>query len=171
MLTFDASLAILDTRTAYFLEREMIYMTFQDAKGEYERQREQERVSLAAYLAAHEGIKAAGLHVVTDSGAGRGSTRYSCNGKIPVFDLSNWKWVEVTGENGFVCAISLNMPDIAPETGTPVALYDRIGFIILPSPKEWIYTDIDLPLDQAKKEQIAQSVLAHFTAFCKSRKR
>lgn len=62
-------------------------MTFQDAKNEYERQREQERVNLAAYLAAHEGIKAAGLHVVTAANAGKGRPDYTAHGMISAFDL------------------------------------------------------------------------------------
>lgn len=127
-------------------------MTFEEIRGEYERQREQERKALAEYLKGHPKIKGK-LEVITRGRPGKGAKNYSCNGKIPTFDLRNWKWVEVRSADGFNCVISLNMPDIAPDTGTPIALYDRIGLICLPSPKEWIYTSIDLPLNASSKEK------------------
>lgn len=132
-------------------------MSFQQIRAEYERQREQERVNLAAYLSAHEGIKAAGLHVSVAPRAGKGCKNYTAHGRIPAFDLRNWKWVEVKGAGGFDVVISLNMPDIDPETKNIHSLYDRIGLIF--SPEEWVYTAIDLPLEDTKKEQIAQLIL------------
>lgn len=143
---------------------------FESVKKPYEQAREMERIALADHLAAHQDVAAKGLQVVTGSGAGRGSEHYSSNGKIPVFNLCNWKWVEVTSKDGFTCVISLNMPDIAPRTGTPVALYDRIGLICLPSPREWIYTDIDLPLDGTTRERIALLVLEQYKAYCDKQK-
>lgn len=144
-------------------------MTFQDAKNEYERQREQERVSLVAYLAAHEGIKAAGLHVVTAANAGKGRPDYTAHGMISAFDLRNWKWVEVKGEKGFSIVISLNMLDVDPSTHNIHSLYDRIGLVLSPDPAGWVYTDIDLPLDEADKEQIAQLVLEQYKIFCEKK--
>lgn len=137
-------------------------MTFREIKNEYERQREQERVSLAAYLAAHGEIKAAGLQVVTASGAGKGSEHYTACGRIPAYDLRNWKWVEVKGTGGFDAVVSLNMPDIDPRTQNIHSLYDRIGIIFFP--EEWVYTAIDLPLEDCEKEQIAQLILKRFRA-------
>ncbi len=46
-------------------------MSFGEARDEYERRRERERASLAACLAAHEGIESAGLHVATARGRER----------------------------------------------------------------------------------------------------
>lgn len=132
-------------------------MMFEEVKSEYERQREQERVALAAYLREHSGIKTAGLHVVTSSGAGKGCKHYTAHGRIPAYDLRNWKWVEVKGERNFSVIISLNMPDIDPKTKNIHSLYDRIGLIF--SPEEWVYTAIDLPLGDTEKEQIAQLIL------------
>lgn len=139
-------------------------MTFQDAKNEYERQREQERKSLAAYLAAHKGIENAGMKVVTGGTAGRGSQNYRGN-----YDLTNWKWVEVKGEKGFSIVISLNMLDVDPSTHNIHSLYDRIGLVLSPDPAGWVYTDIDLPLDEADKEQIAQLVLEQYKIFCEKK--
>ncbi len=137
-------------------------MLFHHVKAAYEILREQERLGLAAYLAQHEGIKAAGLSVVTAKSAGKGHERYTAHGRIPAFDLRNWKWVEVKGVGGFDAVISLNMPDIDPKTKNMHSLYDRIGLIF--SPEEWVYTAIDLPLDDVEKEQIAQLVLERFNA-------
>lgn len=139
-------------------------MTFEKVKAEYERQREEERKTLAAYLSAHDGISAAGLHVVTGGKAGKGCERYTRHGEIPAFDLRNWKWVEVKDAEGFDTAISLNMPDIDPKTKNIHCLYDRIGVIF--SPEEWIYTDIDLPLDDEKRERIANLILEIYATKC-----
>lgn len=137
-------------------------MTFQEIRNEYERMREQERISLSDYLTAHEGIRAAGLYVVAGRNAGKGSEHYTSHGRIPAFDLRNWKWVEVKGTGGFDAVVSLNMPDIDPQTKNVHSLYDRIGVIF--SPGEWVYTDIDLPLKDAEKEQVAQLILERFRA-------
>lgn len=137
-------------------------MTFEKVRAEYERQREQERVGLAAYLTTHKEIKEAGLRVITFGNAGKGSEHYTSHGRIPAYDLRNWKWVEVKGMEGFDAVISLNMPDIDPQTKNIHSLYDRIGVIF--SPEEWVYTAIDLPLEDAEKEQIAQLVLGQFRA-------
>lgn len=137
-------------------------MTFQEVREEYERQREQERVGLADYLATHSGIEAAGLRIVTANRAGKGREHYTAHGKIPAFDLRNWKWVEVKGPGGFDAVVSLNMLDVDPQTKNIHSLYDRIGIIF--SPEDWAYTAIDLPLNDTEKEQIAQLILARFRA-------
>ncbi len=137
-------------------------MTFQEVRNEYERQREQERVGLAEYLAAHSEIRAAGIQVVTAANTGKGRKDYTACGKIPAYDLRNWKWVEVKGTQGFGAVISLNMPDIDPNTKNIHSLYDRVGLIL--STGEWISTAIDLPLGETEKEQIAQLVLEQFKA-------
>lgn len=146
-------------------------MTFKEVRDEYEKQREVEREMLAEYLTGHPKIKGT-LEVVTQGKPGRGAENYTCNGKIPLFNLKNWKWVEVRGmgkDADFSCVISLNMPDIAPATGIPIALYDRIGLIPMPSPKEWVYTDIDLPLDKGKMDKIADHVIKQYNEFKKKK--
>ena len=139
-------------------------MTFQEVKNEYERQREQERVALAAYLREHAGIRDAGLQVVTAGRAGKGSQHYTSYGQIPAYDLRNWKWVEVRGMNGFNAVVSLNMLDIDPKTKNIHCLYDRIGVIF--STEDWVCTGLDLPLENAEKEQVAQLILERFRTAC-----
>ncbi len=123
---------------------------FAHVKAAYEKLREQERVNLRKYLSAHEGLRAAGLKVIAQGG--KGSAHYRGN-----YDLRNWKWVEVKGPGGFDAVISLNMLDIDPKTKNVHSLYDRIGLML--SPEKWVYTDIDLPLDDKAKERIAQLIL------------
>lgn len=137
-------------------------MTFEEVRNEYERQREEQRKTLAEYLSKHKGLHEAGLYVITGSKAGKGYEHYTAHGKISPFDLQNWKWVEVKNQKGFDCIISLNMLDIDPETRNIHSLYDRIGFVLSPAPEDWVYTDIDLPLDNTQKEAIAQLVLERF---------
>ena len=137
-------------------------MTFTEVRKEYEHLRENERRSLAKYLSTHEELRDAGLQVVYRGVAGKGRKNYTSRGKFPVFDLRNWKWVQVKDEKGFNCVISLNMLDIDSKTKNIHSLYDRIGLVFSPDPSGWIYTDIDLPLDEKKKEKIAQLVLKQF---------
>lgn len=137
-------------------------MSFEEVKKEYEMQRENERKALSTYLLAHKGLSAAGLCIVTGNGAGKGVEKYTSGGEIPTFDLRNWKWVEVKDENGLDCVISLNMPHVDNGTKYILSLYDRIGLLFSPNPDDWICTDIDLPLDEKKKEKIAQLVLKQF---------
>lgn len=133
-------------------------MTFKEVRDEYEKQREAQRIQLRKYLSTHEGLKAAGLEVVT--GGGKGSDNYRGN-----YDLQNWKWVSVKSADGFDCAVSLNMLDIDPETKNIHSLYDRIGFVLSPDPAGWVCTDIDLPLDDAKMEEIARLVIEQYDIF------
>lgn len=138
-------------------------MTFEEVRTEYEQRREQERIGLANYLAAHEGLRTAGLRVITGGSAGKGSEHYTSHGRISTYDLRNWKWVEVEGTGEFDAVISLNILDIDSKTKNIHSLYDRIGVIL--SPEEWVYTSIDLPLSEAEKEQIAQLVLEQYKKY------
>lgn len=145
-------------------------MSFEKANDEYEKQREIQRKNLSKCLETHAGIIAAGLEVVADGNPGKGSRHYTSNGKISQFDLRNWKWVQVKSADGFDCVISLNMPDVAPSTGVPISLLNRIGLCISYKNESYyyeteIYTDIDLPLDDTKKEKIAQLVLDQYKIF------
>ncbi len=143
---------------------------FTDAKTEYEKQREVQRLKLRDFLSEHERLKAAGLKVVTAGASGKGSKKYRGN-----YDLTNWKWVEVKSADGFDCVISLNMLDIDPRTQNVHSLYDRIGLIL--TLEKWLCTDIDLPLvgdekdDQDKQERIAELVLEQYKKFEKEKRK
>lgn len=137
-------------------------MTLKEVRDEYEKQREQQRVELRKYLSAHEGLKAAGLEVLTRGG--KGSINYRGN-----YDLRNWKWVTVKSADGFDCAVSLNMLDIDPDTKDIHSLYDRIGLVLSPDPKDWHHTDIDLPLDKGKMDKIADHVIKQYNEFKKKK--
>lgn len=138
-------------------------MTFKEVRDEYERQRENQRKCLASFLSEHKELQALGLQVITGTKAGKGSEYYTSHGRIPAYDLRNWKWVEVKGAGGFDAIISLNMPDIDPRTKNIHSLYDRIGIILAPG--DWIYTAIDLPLNDTEKGEIAQLVLDCFRKY------
>lgn len=143
---------------------------FVNAQEEYKRQREDQRQALADYLKGYKGLHDAGLHVVTAGGAGKGRKDYTSHGRIPIYDLRNWKWVEVKDADKFDCVISLNMPDIDQSSSNFHALFDRIGLLVSYKKGSYdyevdIYTDIDLPLDETKKEKIAQLVLEQYTLY------
>lgn len=140
-------------------------MPFRHVKAAYERLREKERLDLQKHLEAHKKLLAAKLEVKTGPTAGRGASGYQGD-----FDLRNWKWVEVIGADGFNCVISLNLPGIAPDTGTPVALYDRVGLVLSADPKDWHDTKIDLPLNNRKRNKIAQLVLEQYKIYCDKQK-
>lgn len=137
-------------------------MTFQEVRDEYEKQRENQRIRLRGHLSVHEGLKAAGLEV--QKRGGKGSPNYRGN-----YDLRNWKWVTVTSKDGFDCAISLNMLDIDPKTKDIHSLYDRVGLVLSPDPKDWYCTDIDLPLDKDKMDEIAGYVIKQYHEFKKKK--
>lgn len=137
-------------------------MKFEKARDEYERQREVQRQALSNYLKVHKGLNTAGLHIVTAGTAGKGCEHYNSQGRIAPFDLRNWKWVEVKGQDGFDRVISLNMLEMDKNTKDIHSLYDRIGFVFSPDPAGWVCTDIDLPLDDNKMEKIARLVLEQY---------
>lgn len=139
-------------------------MPFRHVKAAYERLREKERLELQKYFLADKKIKDAGLEVIKGPTAGRGVPGYQGD-----FDLRNWKWVQVKGANGFNCVISLNLPGIAPDTGTPIALYDRVGLVLSADPKDWQDAKIDLPLNGRKRKKIAQLVLEQYKIFCEKK--
>lgn len=131
----------------------------------YEALREEERIKLNEYLRANKKIRDAGLYVVSGGLAGKGSYRYKYHRKIQPFDLRNWKWVEVKSKDGFDCVISLNMLEIDPRTKNIHSLYDRIGLILSPDQKDWVHTSIDLPLDDADREEIVKRIIEQYKIF------
>lgn len=138
------------------------------AQGDYEKMREQERISLATYLSNHSEIKKAGITVKTRGRAGKGWPSYKSGGRIAAYDLSNWKWVELNhADRDFTCIVSLNMTETDPNTGNTHCLFDRIGlYVTYPRNgcyyKTDIYTDIDLPLDKKAEDKILELVLEQF---------
>lgn len=132
-------------------------MSFEEIKREYEQAREQERLTLRDYLNGHKALKEAGLDVVDNWRSGKGHDKYESGGRISPFDLSNWKWVEIKDNSDFSTIVSLNPPEVDPDSKNTHCLYDRIG-VQLPS-GNWIYTSIDLPLSSTDKEEIAQLIL------------
>lgn len=135
----------------------------------YEALREEERIKLNEYLRANEEIRNAGLYVVSGGLAGKGSYRYKYHKDSLPFDLRNWKWVEVKSKDGFDCVISLNMLEIDHRTKNIHSLYDRIGLILSPDQKDWVHTSIDLPLDDADREEIVNSIIEQYEKFQKGK--
>lgn len=144
-------------------------MAFKEAKDEYKQQREEQRESLAQFLAKDAGLPN-GLRVVSGARAGRGIENYTCGKRIKEYNLSNWKWVEITDDSDFECIVSLNMPNVDPSSRTPLSLFDRIGLLVSYHKngnyyETKIYTDIDLPLDETEKEKIAGLVLEQYKLY------
>lgn len=150
---------------------------FEAAKRKYDELRETERKELSKRLKKYIGNTQKSLELdVRDAGnAGKGSHHYTSGGRIKEYDLSNWKWVEVTGKGdygSFSCVVSLNMHEVDPKTANIHALYDRIGLYITYQLKETyysteIYTAADLPLDDKEYAYIGRLILEQFEIFCK----
>ncbi len=147
---------------------------FEQIRDEYEKAREEERLALVEYLEEH--LKKCKdcefLYVISKSRAGKGIKNYTNNGTIAEFNLNNWKWVEVKSKyNTFDCIISLNMIDADHKTGAFHALYDRIGLIIISSDKfpykKHICTNMDLPLNDEKRECIFELLVKEYSLYAK----
>lgn len=136
-------------------------LNFNKVKNLYNAMREKERNCLRNYL--KNLFKGEDRVKIVNGGKGR--TNYTSQGdfKNALYDLSNWKWVEIK-INKHSCVISLNMLEGDSSSGNTHALYDRIGFIISTVNEDYgilvderrLITDIDLPLDDSKKQKIAQ---------------
>lgn len=142
--------------------------TFDNVKNEYEEMREYERTGLVKYLA--DFLKNDNRFKVKKGSSGKGKRNYSSAKRFgdDVYELSNWKWVEVTipERDNHSCVISLNMLERDPNSGNEHALYDRIGFFVCGSDETYgvkvderqMITNIDLPLDEDKMNKI-QNIL------------
>lgn len=143
------------------------------AKTGYMMAREQERRNLADFLADKLGEDERTkdkLCVINSPRAGKGRAKYTSGKRIKNYDLSNWKWVEITNDYDFECIVSLNMPDVDPRSGNSHILFDRVGLLVSYHKDGHYYetainTDIDLPLDDSEKEKIAQLVIDQFKIF------
>lgn len=141
---------------------------FRDAKKSYEQQREQERKKLIKHLEKHKLFVNSGMKVVTGGRSGQGDKNYTSGSCFAPFDLRNWKWVECKDpDGGFNAVVSLNMLDNDLDSGNPHSLYDRIGVFIAyrcgdDYYKTSIWTDIDLPFDDAAMDKLAEIVVTQF---------
>lgn len=146
---------------------------FLEARKKYEKIREQERRDLIEFLEQtfQDEVR---IKIIKGGKSGKGAKDYSSGGRLgeASYDLSNWKWVEVTDrlQKQNTCIISLNMLEQDPRSGNIHALYDRIGFFIsLCSPdspllvKEVrLITSLELPLNETKKKQIKEILAKEF---------
>lgn len=155
----------------------MTKIEFENVKKPYEDAREAERgslaTSLAKYLAENEDMKDK-LRVVYGGRSGKGLKNYTSGGRIESYDLSNWKWVEITDDSDFECIVSLNMSDTDPRSGNFHALFDRVGLLVSYHKgghyyETAIHPNINLPLDEEKKKKIAQLVLEQYKIFCEKK--
>ncbi len=146
----------------------------QNVKGKYQDAREQERRDLATYLENHLDMPEK-LYVISSPRAGKGWVNYTSGKRIKRYDLSNWKWVEITDGSYFECIVSLNMPDVDPRSGNSHVLFDRVGLLVSYRKNDLyyetaVYTDIDLPLNEEGKKKIAQLVLEQYKIYCDKQK-
>lgn len=151
---------------------------FEQLKIAYEQARDTERINLAIALAKfltdNKELKDK-LRVVYGGRAGKGRVNYSSGKRIKEYDLSNWKWVEVTDDDDFECIVSLNMPDTDPRSGNSHVLFDRVGLLVSYRINDSYYyetaihTNIDLPLTDEAVKDIAQLVLEQYKIFCEKK--
>ncbi len=134
--------------------------TFEDIKKEYNSIREDERKKLRDYLFSKD------LENISKGGnAGKGKKKYTSGKRLTVpYDLSNWKFIEAS-KDGVNFFISLQAPDVDPNSNNKHTLTDRIGVsyyigkynthIVCSNMK---ITDIELPLDNEKMERVYQMI-------------
>lgn len=141
---------------------------FNVVKEQYEKAREAERRELAGYLSKDKELASRGITVRRRGNTGKGKSEYTSGKRIYKVDLRNWKWVQLDdAAHGFLCIISLNMPDIDPNSGNIHSLLDRVGVIITYKREKLYYkteiiTDIDLPLNAGDMEKIAELILEQY---------
>lgn len=148
---------------------EEVKKEFEETKSTYKQRREIQRLELAKFLAGDERISKE-LRVVSGARAGKGLTKYESGKRFAQYDLSNWKWVEITDDIDFECIVSLNMTDIDPRSGNFHGLFDRVGLLVSYKKETSyyetrIYTDLDLPLNDDKKGEIAELVLEQYRLY------
>lgn len=136
---------------------------FEAAKEAYTDQRNWQRQLIADYL------KQQGMYVRIAGRAGRGSKTYTAHGTLKApYDLSNWMWVEVLSDEKDAdkpsLIISLQSPDMDPETKNKHVLMDRICITMCPTTADGpdrllLSTGFTLPLDEAALQDISE--MAH----------
>ncbi|WP_019229965.1 hypothetical protein [Sedimentibacter sp. B4] len=122
---------------------------FELIKQVYTESREGERLKIVDYL------EKCGYKVKKRGLAGKGVKKYISGGQlIKPFDLTNWKWIEIT-KDGREFLVSLQPPDKDPSSGNHHVLMDRIGVY---SNGHWIITDIDLPMDEKSLNALVEII-------------
>lgn len=122
---------------------------FELIKQVYTESREVERLKIANYFEKR------GFKVKKRGSAGKGVKKYISGGQLNKhFDLSNWKWIEIT-KDGREFLVSLQPPDKDPNSGNHHVLMDRIGVC---SNKHWKITNIDLPMDEKSLDDLVEII-------------
>lgn len=97
-----------------------------------------------------------GYKVNTRGSTGKGVKKYISGGQLnKPFNLSNWKWIEITKDDGREFLVSLQPPDKDPSSGNHHVLMDRIGVC---SNEHWIISDIDLPMDERSLDALVEII-------------
>ena len=120
---------------------------FELIKQVYTESREVERQKIADHF------EKCGYKVKKCGLAGKGVKKYISGGQLnKPFDLSNWKWIEIT-KDGREFLVSLQPPDKDPSSKNHHVLMDRIGVCYN---EHWIITDIDLPMDEKSLDALVE---------------
>lgn len=112
---------------------------------------------------------------IVNGRSGCGSQTYSSNRRLnPPYDLSNWRWIDITLKNGGMAFISFQPFDKDNNTNNSHVLFDRIGISWYEKRKDnsnlekqketamiinnMFITDIELPLDENKMNKICDII-------------
>lgn len=128
---------------------------FEKSRNSYYAAREEQWLLLRDYFREKSDFQ-----VTCSTAAGRGKRTYGSGDRlVPPYDLSNWRWLEMTHTpSKLVIFLSLQPFDIDPSSGNLHVLYDRIGIYVHPAEKKTraealqklMVTDLSLPLDASK---------------------
>lgn len=138
-------------------------MDFLKLKDEYYKYRKNEIYNLSRYIRKFfkQNYKNKKLKVRANGG----KTGYSSGSRLKTkFDLSNWLWIDIDIDE-LKILLSFQSFDHDPKTGNLHILMDRIGLYVysgeysaVDSQKNMMITDIQLPLDDEKKLELANIV-------------
>lgn len=136
-------------------------MNFEDARNEYYKARKEEYENLKEYLKGEN-------FVIKEGGnSGHGVEDYTANGKLKKsYNLTNWLWIDVE-YNGKKFLISFQPPVKNEKSQNDVVLFDRIGIFEYNNEEPYYnsvlneikITNIDLPLNESKKNEIKRILL------------
>lgn len=128
---------------------------FEKSRDSYYAAREEQWQLLRDYFQARSDFR-----VSCGTAAGRGKRTYGSGDRlIPPYDLSNWRWLEITHiPSQLIIFLSLQPFDIDPSSGNLHVLYDRIGIYVHSAEKKTraealqklMITDLSLPMDEKK---------------------
>lgn len=136
---------------------------FEESRRAYHAARAEQRQLLETYFQ-----KTADFRVARGTSTGHGRSDYSSGKRLTsLYDLSNWRWLEITHiPSQLLIFLSLQPTEIDPNSGNLHVLYDRIGVYLHPSSKKTgaealqklLITDIFLPMDAHKLEDLEQII-------------